>query len=320
VKRILQVALLAGGDSAEREISLKSGQQCLNALRQAGHRVSWIDPADDPGLNQLIGGPFDVALLALHGGSGENGQIQARLKRIGIPYTGSGSVASARAMSKAISKQFFQAHGVPTPDSALVRAHESRDKILEQVRHIGFPLIVKPDDQGSSLGVGLAKDKLTLFDLIEEAGQFGEGVLLERWIEGREWTVSVLGEQVLAPLEIVGAGTVFDFDAKYAPNQIEYHFSTDLLPIEVERLRRVALDATTALGTDGLVRVDILTDSSNDPWVLEINTLPGMTESSLSPKAAAHEGIGMPELCDWIVREAIERTANDATGSLVENE
>ena len=319
MKGILQVALLAGGDSAEREISLKSGRHCFDALRQAGHRVSWIDPADDPSLGQLISGSYDVALLALHGGAGENGQIQARLQHLGIPFSGSGPVTSARAMSKSISKQFFQAYGVPTPASALVRAQGSLDEILEQVRHIGFPLIVKPEDQGSSLGVGLAKDDQTLFDLIEEAGRFGDGVLLEQWVEGREWTVSVLGRQVLPPMEIVGAGTVFDFDAKYASDRIEYHFSTDLLPIEIERIGQVALDATNALGTEGLVRVDILTDSSNNPWVLEINTLPGMTESSLSPKAAAHEGIGMPQLCDWMVREAIERTGNGVIGSLAGN-
>ena len=270
--KTLRVAVLAGGDSAEREVSLESGRQVVGALTEAGYRVTQVDPSETS--LDCLQERFDLCFLALHGGDGENGQIQATLENRKIPYTGSPPVASARAMRKSIAKACFRKDGVRTPDWSLVESRDSDEKILEKAHSIGFPLVVKPDDQGSSLGVGIAETPESLFQRIAAARRFGGPILLERWIAGREWTVSVMGRRALAPLEIVGAGPVFDFDAKYRPGQIEYHFGADQLPIEKERLQQIAIAAAKSLQTRGVVRVDLIADEEFQASVLEVNTLP----------------------------------------------
>ncbi|MBN1908952.1 MAG: D-alanine--D-alanine ligase [Pirellulales bacterium] len=301
----LRVAVLAGGESAEREISLASGLQVAAALDAAGHAVELVDPIETP-LESLVG-QFDVCFVALHGGAGEDGRVQRRLDALGLPYTGSGPDASQRAMSKSLAKAAFHDAGVPTPEAFLVDLVLETKGLADRARRLGFPLIVKPDDQGSSVGLGVATDEEDLVRKVAEAGRYGRIVLVERFVRGRELTVTVLGRRALAPLEIVGRPGVFDFDSKYTSDTIEYHFQTGLLPKKTREVQEVAVAAAEALGTSGMVRVDLILDDSLRPWVLEVNTVPGMTDHSLCPMAAREAGWGLAALCDWALRDALDR-------------
>lgn len=300
--RSLRVAVLAGGESAEREVSLASGSRVAAALAAAGHDATVVDPVT-AGLEQITRRDFDGCFLALHGGEGEDGRLQRRLARRGIPFTGSGPAASALAMSKSAAKELFRRLSVPTPDYVTLDAQQSPGAMLARVAPLGFPLVVKPDAQGSSLGVGVVASSEELFSRVSHAGRYGGLVLAERRIIGRELTVSVLNRRALPPLEIVSQESIFDFHAKYASELTEYHFDLGLSPIKIKELQATAVAAADALGTSGLVRVDLMMDDQENLWVLEVNTSPGMTGHSLAPMAAQRAGIAMPELCDWILRD-----------------
>ncbi len=300
----LRVAVLAGGDSAERSVSLASGACVAKWLRQAGHAVEIVDPSGCD-LDSVRWERFDGCFLALHGGSGEDGRLQERLEQLGVGYTGSGPEASQLAMSKSAAKAVFQAAGVPTPDYVLLDPCQPAERQVARVQRLGFPLVVKPDGQGSSLGVGIVRSAEDLAGQVARSARFGSAVLAERLIEGREFTVSVLRGEPLPVLEISGREEIFDYRSKYSSTLIEYHFQTGLPPIVIEELRSTAAQAAAALGTGGLVRVDLLLDEAARPWVLEVNTLPGLTEHSLAPKAARHARIDMPQLCDQILRDGL---------------
>ena len=304
-RRTLRVALFAGGDSAEREVSLQSGAEVAAALKAAGHTVATIDPAE-VNLERLdLKNRFDVCFLALHGGAGEDGRIQQCLEDRRIPYTGSGPRASHAAMSKSISKILFRRHGVPTPEYVVIKPHDPPERVAQRVGPLGFPLVVKPDNQGSSLGVGSARCVEELADRIAQSRRYDDWVLAEQYISGREFTVSVLGRKALPLLEVVGHEEIFDYGSKYASTVIQYRFQTGLAPMEVKGLSDTAVAAARALATSGLVRVDVRLDADLRPWVLEVNTLPGMTDHSMAPKAAAQAGLDMPALCDWMIRDAL---------------
>jgi D-alanine-D-alanine ligase len=299
--RSLRVAVLAGGESAERDVSLASGARVAAALVAAGHEATVVDPATD-GLERISQRDFGGCFLALHGGEGEDGRLQRRLARRGIPFTGSGPAASALAMSKSAAKERFRRFGIPTPDYVTLGAQESPEAMRARVVTLGFPVLVKPDAQGSSLGVGIALAPEELSARVGQASRYGRLVLAERRIVGRELTVSVLDRRALPPLEIVSRESIFDFHAKYASELTEYHFDLGLSPIKTKELQAIAVAAADALGTSGLVRVDLMMDDQEGFWVLEVNTSPGMTGHSLAPMAAEQAGIAMPELCEWILR------------------
>lgn len=314
----LRVAVLAGGSSSERDVSRTSGTRVAEALQSAGHQVALIDPAETD-LAQVDWNRFDGCFLALHGGEGEDGRLQAKLGQWGVPYTGSGPTASRIAMSKSAAKQVFLQAGIPTPGCVVVDREVPARAAVEEIQILGFPVVVKPDAQGSSLGVAVAWSAEQVAGHLSAAHRFDQLALAERFIAGREFTVAVLGRSPLPVLEIVGREEIFDYHSKYTSAVIEYHFDTGLSPMKVLELQRTAAKAAAALGTAGLVRVDLMLDDCLRPWVLEINTLPGMTDHSMAPKAAAEVGLDLPALCDWILREGLSSTTqSERHGSLQE--
>lgn len=303
-----RVALLAGGDSAEREISLLSGDAVAGALAAAGHAIERFDPLYVE-LAELPLGEFDVCFVALHGGAGEDGRVQRQLARLGIPFTGSDAEACRLAMAKSASKERFLAAGIPTPDYVLAHRLETKPTIIDRLLRLGLPLVVKPDGQGSSLGVSFVTDERDLPDALQRALGYDPFVLGERLIEGRELTVAVLDREPLPTVEIVTPRPFYDYEAKYAA--VTTGYSRAELPQEVHnRVQQLAVAACDALGTRGVVRVDLRLDRDNRPWVLEVNTIPGMTDHSLVPKAAAWAGISMAQLCDRMVRSAVGLEVN----------
>lgn len=304
----LYVALLAGGDSAEREVSLASGEQAAKALASIGHRVTKFDPAEIK-LSAIDWRRYDVCFIALHGGAGEDGRVQAELEALGVPYTGSNPAASRWAMSKSAAKERFERAGAPTLPSVLVSRNESLDEVAALTAPLGYPLVVKPDSGGSSLGVGFAASIAELAECIAEAGRYDPQLLMEPGIAGREFTVAVMGRQPLPLLEIAAPHGWFDYRAKYESEATEYRFETGLPAPTVARLQAIAVSAAAALGTNGLVRVDLILDRNERPWVLEVNSVPGLTSHSLAPMAAAREGIEFAALCNWMLQDALRKAS-----------
>lgn len=304
--RALRIAVLAGGESSERQISILSGWQVCSALEMAGHEPTWFDPAE-VAVTAIPWDQFDACFIALHGGAGEDGRVQQQLERLGVPYTGSGPAASWLAMSKSASKERFLQAGVPTPEYALVRATDPSREIARHASAIGYPVVVKPDSQGSSLGVGIAENVRDLRRCLEKSFALDHYAIIERRIRGREFTVSIIDRQPLPLLEIVSGEPLFSFDAKYSSPQTDYRFETGLPSETTTAISETAVAAAATLGTSGLVRVDLMLDSVERPWVLEVNTVPGLTARSLAPQAAARAGISMPQLCTWMVHDCLTR-------------
>ncbi len=246
---------------------------------------------------------IDACFIALHGGAGEDGRVQTELERLGVPYTGCGPEACRLAMSKSASKQRFAACGVPTPAWTTVDAQRPGKNLAKQIAKIGYPLVIKPDTQGSSLGVSLVDRPEELGEAIEAAAAFDPHVIVERQIAGREFTVAVLGERALPILEIVTPERVFSYEAKYASSLTEYRFDFELATRTRVELLHAAVGAALALETRGLVRVDVMVGQGGRVGVLEVNAIPGLTPRSLAPLAAQRAGIPMPVLCDQLVRE-----------------
>lgn len=307
----LRVALLAGGDSPEREVSLTSGREVAAALTQRGHVVSSFDPAEIR-LSEICWGRYDICFIALHGGAGEDGRLQGELEELVVPYTGSGPAASRLAMSKSAAKKRFERRGVPTPPAITFTASDPIDAVARRVASIGYPLVIKPDGQGSSLGVGIARDESQLAALAANGAHYDSWLLAERWIDGREFTVAVLGRRALPALEIAAPGGWFDYHAKYESSAVEYRFETDLPQAAVAQLESIAVGAAAALGAAGLVRVDLMLDHGGRPRVLEANAVPGLTSHSLAPKAAARAGIEFAALCEWMLADGLRRFSQRA--------
>jgi D-alanine-D-alanine ligase len=305
-----RIVVLAGGESAEREISLHSGRCVAEALRTAGRNVAEVDPAVHD-LAQWSWQPGDVALIALHGEFGEDGQVQDLLELLGIPYTGSGPEPSRLAFSKSAAKVCFLKHGVPTPEAVVIHRDHSSTRLRHVAEQLGFPLVVKPDQQGSSLGVSLVCSPLELEASTVACFQYGPCGLLERAIAGSEWTVALLDDEPLPPIQIVTSHSLFDFHAKYVDESTTYAFDSDLPRAVVTSIVDAGRRACAALGTAGIARVDLRLDESLRPWVLEVNTVPGMTDHSLVPKAAARAGMSFSELCEQAVERAVRRHAGD---------
>jgi D-alanine-D-alanine ligase len=311
---LLRVAVLMGGNSAEKEISLASGICVAAALEEAGHAVRAINPAEVD-LREVEWRQFDVCFISLHGGEGEDGRTQKLLDALGVGYTGSGPHASHLALCKTSAKQRFREWNVPTPDSVTLHSTESIGEMFQRCAPLGYPLIVKPDEQGSSLGVNLVRDHDGFQRAVAEGQFYGRFLLAERYIPGREFTVALIDDEVLPVLEILSPSPLFTYQGKYRNAGTEFQFETGLTPAERRLLEQTALQAAKSLGTAGLVRVDLRMDAAGQLWVLEVNTIPGMTEQSLVPRAAAQAGLGMPALCDRLLRMSLAVAAQKSLAS-----
>jgi D-alanine-D-alanine ligase len=292
-----KVAVLFGGGSAEREISLKSGNAVLAALRGRGVDAHAFDPASRP-LQELKSEGFDRVFLILHGRGGEDGTAQGALELLGIPYTGSGVMASAVGMDKWRTKLLWRGAGLPVPDFAVLDA-ESDFTAVE--RRLGLPLFVKPANEGSSVGITKVKALGALAEAYREAAKHDSLVLAERFVGGGEFTVVMLGEgdglRALPVVKIEPATEFYDYEAKYFRDDTRYLCPSGLPPEKEAEMQDLALRAFMVLGCRGWGRVDVLLDTDGTPYLLEINTAPGMTDHSLVPMAARVAGVEFPDLC-----------------------
>jgi len=299
-----RIIVLAGGDSRERDISLVSGGCVVEALRSHEHECRLVDPMRSP-LDKVDWKQVDVCFIALHGGAGEDGSIQEQLRQLDVTYTGSDPTASRLAMSKSASKERFTQLGVPTLPYVLFHDSESLSDIAPRLGSLGYPIVIKPDGQGSSLGVTMADHPGRLKHALVQASLFEPFLIAEPWVRGREFTVAVLGRRPLPAIEIVPSGDLFDFQAKYESDTTTLRPEEEIPDALCYRLAEAAHDAVSSLGTKGLVRVDMIVDEFDCLWVLEVNTVPGLTRHSLAPVAARQAGMDFAMLCEWMVASAI---------------
>ena len=332
----MNVTVLLGGTSSERDVSLASGLRIAHALRDAGHAVTCVDPARgemprseedalraagvmkrepptrealramaETSLVTTLGSmravkDADVVFIALHGGDGEDGTVQAILNLARIPYTGSGHLASALAMDKDLSKRLFRAAGVLTADW-IMTGPGSIVSAAEVQKAFSFPVVVKPSKEGSTVGLSVVKEAGHLAGAIAEAALYDDEVMIERFVAGRELTVGVLGDHVMPVGEIIPKHEIYDYECKYTPGMAVEEFPAKLSPAQATEAQRLALLAFRALKLDGCARIDFRMTAQGELFCLEANTLPGMTATSLIPQAAAAEGIDFSTFCDRIV-------------------
>jgi len=311
--RFGKVAVLMGGRSAEREISLRSGDAVLQALRRKGVDAHAVDAQADV-LRRLEAGGFQRAFIVLHGRGGEDGVIQGALETLGLPYTGSGVLGSALSMDKLRSKQVWLGAGLPTPPYAVLEESTDFDAV---VRELGLPLMVKPAQEGSSIGMTKVVAAAELHAAWRCAAEYDECVIAERWITGAEYTASILGREVLPLIRLETPRAFYDYQAKYHADTTRYLCPCGLDAEREGQLQALALKAFAALGGSGWGRVDFLCDEGGAPWFIEANTVPGMTDHSLVPMAARAAGLTFEELV-WRILEtslAREPVASQAAGA-----
>jgi D-alanine-D-alanine ligase len=329
----LKIAVLLGGSSSERDVSIASAAQVVRALRGKGHHVwavdtmaGWLSAAQEEALfakgvavappdfanfhasrtiaflNAPQSSEIDLWFLALHGGSGEDGRMQGLLEMTGIPYTGSGVVGSALAMDKDITKRLLRAAGVPTPNWLMAPV-----KASQVTRELGWPVVVKPSKQGSTVGLSVVREAEGLQAAIHQAMQYDDEVMIECFVQGRELTCPVLGDEALTVGEIVlKRGEIFDYEAKYQPGGAEEVFPAAISPEQTLQVQRLALLVHQTLKLRGYSRSDFRMDAAGDLWCLEANTLPGLTAMSLLPQAAAAQGVAFGDLVERICLEALK--------------
>lgn len=301
VKAFGRVAVLYGGKSAEREVSLKSGAAVIDALSTAGVDVVAIDVGDDL-LARLQSEKIDRAFIILHGRGGEDGSMQGLLECLGIPYTGSGILASALAMDKLRTKQVWQSLGIPTPRHAVLA---SESDCLQASTELGFPLIVKPAHEGSSIGMAKVNSTQELVAAWQDAAKYDSQVLVEQWIHGPEFTIAVLRGQVLPPIALGTPHVFYDYDAKYIVNDTQYRIPCGLDSVKEQELIDLTARACDAIGIEGWGRLDVMQDEQGRFWLLEVNTAPGMTDHSLVPMAACAAGLDFQQLVLAILAESV---------------
>ena len=297
-----RVAVLFGGKSAEREVSLKSGNAVLQALQSAGVDAFGIDAGDDL-LQRLTSEKIDRAFIVLHGRGGEDGSMQGLLECAGIPYTGSGILASALAMDKLRTKQVWQSLGLPTPRHAVLA---SRDDCAAAAAELGFPLIVKPAHEGSSIGRAKVASLDELIAAWQDASRYDAQVLVEQWIHGPEYTIAMLRGQVLPPIGLGTPHSFYDYDAKYLADDTQYRIPCGLDAAKEAELKDLTARACEAVGTQGWARADVMQDADGKFWLLEVNTVPGMTDHSLVPMAARAAGLDFQQLVLAILADSLE--------------
>ncbi|MGE5398088.1 MAG: D-alanine--D-alanine ligase [Chitinophagales bacterium] len=314
VRLIMRIAVLMGGKSKEREVSLRSGDAVANALEKKGHQVERIDAADSLAAQLERFNP-DVAFIALHGKFGEDGTVQGLLELMNIPYTGSGVASSAICMNKVLTKRILTSEGIPTaPYLVLNRLLESSSPSefsSRIIKELGLPVVIKAATQGSTIGTSIVKHETALEEAITESLVYDHEVLAEKFIAGIEVTASVLGNRnprLLPLIEIVSSSGVYDYESKYTPGGSSHIIPARLSNNVTDIVKAIAIKTFAALGCKGLGRVDIIITDQNQPHVLEMNTIPGMTDLSLFPDAARHAGISFEDLVEEVARLALEET------------
>jgi D-alanine-D-alanine ligase len=304
-KEFGRVAVLLGGTSSEREISLKSGNACLAALVKRGVDAHPFDPKEKP-LTELIARKFDRVFIALHGPGGEDGTLQGALEFLGLPYTGSGVMGSAIGMDKLRTKRLAQAVGIPTTDYMVLRSPADLDNCIER---LGLPMIVKPATQGSSVGMTKVEKAGELLAAYHAAAMLEPDVFAEPWITGSEYTVAVLHGRALPSIRIETPATFYDYQAKYFRNDTKYHCPSGLSADAEKHLANLAQATFAAVGAEGWGRADFMMDKAGKPYLLEINTVPGMTDHSLVPMAARALEISFEQLVWQVLETSFTRSA-----------
>ncbi len=299
MSRKLNITVMLGGPSAEREVSLRSGAAVAKALRSLGHDVSEIDPREG---TFVLPPNTEVVFLALHGTYGEDGTVQAELEKLGVPYTGCDAVASQIAFDKVLTKEKCLAAGVPTAKFVTVKSPQT-----PLPKNLTLPLVAKPSRQGSSVGLQFIERAEDWSNALAESLKFDSEVLVEEKIIGRETTVGILDGQVLPVVEVRPKGGSYDYKNKYTAGATDYFCPADFDAATTKRIQDAALGAFRAVGGRDYSRVDVMVRADGSPVVLEVNTLPGMTETSLLPKAAAAVGMNFAELCGRMVALALRR-------------
>jgi D-alanine-D-alanine ligase len=308
VHKPMNIAVLKGGISSEREVSLTSGECVATALRACGHNVREI-VVNDETLNGMGGFKPAIVFIALHGGFGEDGGMQALLESRGFSYTGSGVEASKLAMNKAASKEIFLSAGVPTPDYFGVTRSAPLSSHMVLAEKLGLPVVVKPVAEGSSVGVTIVRKMEELSPALDKAFPFGGQALVEKYIPGREMTVGILDGRALPMVEIIPKGESYDYHAKYKSDETVYLLDFDLDPGVYKAIQAACLKAHDVLGCKVFSRVDVRVNPANEFFILEVNTIPGFTSHSLMPKAAKRAGIEFGELCEWIIEASLRECA-----------
>ena len=306
----MRVGVLMGGQSAEREISLKTGRAICQALRRRGYKVFSID-VDASLPQQLRQKHIDVAFLALHGPGGEDGTVQGLLEVLGIPYTGSGVRASAIAMDKAMTKAFLQVNDIPVPDGVVLQKGEQGKDWNARLK---LPQVVKPSTEGSTIGVSIVRKRAELPSALRRAYRFGERVVVESYIDGREVALAVLDGEALPAVEIISPGGFYDFAAKYQKAETRYLCPAPLARNLLKKIQNLAVRAYSVIGCAGAARVDFRITRRGDPAILEINTIPGMTERSLLPMAAAQAGMTYDTLVERMLGSALRKKPAKRSG------
>lgn len=299
-----KIGVIMGGVSSEREISLKSGKSVVNALKSKGLKVVPIDLKTDEyrEVKKIISlSGIDAVFIALHGYFGEDGKIQSILDDLGVPYTGSNSKASYLSMDKIASRRIFEANGLKVPAYKIIRTLKDLKDL-----NLNYPSVIKPSTNGSSIGLSIVDSKSSLKSAFELAKQFDENIIIEEYIAGRELTVGILGDEALPIIEIVPKKRFFDFEAKYQKGLTEYIVPAEIEESLAKKVQDVGLSAHKLLGSSGFSRADLIL-SNNEVFVLELNSIPGMTETSLLPKAAKAGGIGFEDLVLRIIKLALNK-------------
>jgi D-alanine-D-alanine ligase len=300
--KIGRIGVLMGGFSAEREVSLMSGKGVLKALLEKGYQAVPIEVGDDI-FKRLMEEKIEVAFIALHGRLGEDGCIQGMLEILRIPYTGSGVLASAIGMNKVFSKRIFEQMGIPVPPYMVIRKKE-RDKVVIPPT-IGIPFVVKPSREGSSVGVSIVRNIAEAENAFTKAFKFGDEIIVEKYIAGREISVAILDDTPLGAIEIrPKGGEFYDYRVKYSDGLAEHILPAPLRPEKYKEALDLSLRAHRALSCEGATRVDLMFDLQENFYVLEVNTIPGMTEISLLPEIARGAGISFPDLVERILLSA----------------
>lgn len=297
-----RIGVLAGGLSAERDVSLRSGKAVFNALKSLGYDAVFIDVGNNI-CEELKKYKIEIAFIALHGGYGENGAIQGLLEILGIPYTGSGILASALSMDKEASKKMFLYHSIPVAPFVVVE--NSAYNVEELIEYLPLPWVVKPNCEGSSIGVSIVNEHKEILKSFENAFAYGKKILVERYIKGKEIQIGILGERVLGGVEVRPSAQFYTYEAKYTPGATQYIFPPEVDSADYEKLKGLALKAHKALGCKGATRVDFILSELGEPYILEVNTIPGMTETSLLPKIAKQAGLDFPDLIEEILKLAV---------------
>ncbi len=296
-----KVAVLLGGESSEREVSLQSGQAVFESLCSQGVDAHKVDLCER-GLSDLISANFDRVFIALHGAGGEDGTVQGALETLKLPYTGSGVLGSALAMDKLRSKQLWSGMGLPTPRYSVYSSTLSVDRAVDAVN---FPAIVKPVRQGSSIGMAVTHHNDELINALNEAVKYDTEILIEQWIRGAEYTVAILGDRALPLIKLETDRAFYDYEAKYVANDTRYVCPCGLDERLEKSYQQLALNAFHSLGCRGWGRVDFMVDNEGKPWLLEVNTVPGMTDHSLVPMAAKAAGFSFDDLVWKILEETM---------------